>query len=130
MCELLHCYSKRGGWYRCKSSFSVISGSLLLFSLPVGDFSILVNDGVHLCYQLICDIRVKHRLCSSVSIHYGKTSIGNWEWSRDRHSSSKCSFFISLPNVMNEMWTWVMSSVTRLGDLLHFGQLFSAFGNN
>ena len=26
--------------------------------------------------------------------------------------------------------TWVSSSVTRLGDLLDFGQRFKAFGNN
>ena len=25
---------------------------------------------------------------------------------------------------------YMMSSVTRLGDFLHFGQLFKAFGNN
>ena len=25
---------------------------------------------------------------------------------------------------------WLTSSVTRLGDLLHFGQLFKAYGNN
>ena len=33
-------------------------------------------------------------------------------------------------DVPRSSWLWVLISVTRLGDLLHFGQLFKACGNN
>ena len=49
-------------------------------------------------------------------------------------TTSKTMIKMDDAKMINQMMLWkllsVMFSVTRLGDLLDFGQLFKAFGNN
>ena len=60
-----------------------------------------------------------------------------WEWVW-KHSITLASFYFELHPLennfkrlsYNETQAFVPNSVTRLGDLLDFGQLFKAFGNN
>ena len=39
-------------------------------------------------------------------------------------------FFQECPAYKESYKSWSLDSVTRLGDLLDFGQVFKAFGNN
>ena len=45
--------------------------------------------------------------------------------------SLKSPLWLAIGNIKkNKRQTWYTNSVTRLGDLLDFGQIFKAFGNN
>ena len=47
------------------------------------------------------------------------------------HDQSICEFVFPAEPSGNIFWAiWIIKSVTRLGDLLYFEQLFKAFGNN